>query len=106
MVCGESSCPKLVYRNFESVAKFDVGMRLPGVYRRIYDESTFECSFLSIRGLSIFRSGLNFIVSNVALCSIGLVRGVVKLSKIGLQEFRIRIKFEVGLRLQGLYRMR
>ena len=70
-------------------------------------ESTFECSFLSIRGLSIFRSGLNqFYSVKVARCSIGLVRGVVKLSKIGLQEFRIRIKFEVGLRLQGLYRMR
>ena len=69
-------------------------------------ESTFECSFLSIRGLSIFRSGLNQFYSVKVARSIGLVRGLVKLSKIGLQEFRIRIKFEVGLRLIGLYRMR
>ena len=78
--CGPSG-PKLVYRNSESVPKFEVRMRLSGVYRMCVGWSlSVECSFLPLGDVEfeVARSRSNF-VSRGGSCIIEKIRVVVQL---------------------------
>ena len=71
-------------------------------------ESICRVFFPVLSGGCRFRGGqfqIQFWGVEVARCSIGVVRGAVQVVQNWFTEFRIRPKFEVRMRLPGLYRM-
>ena len=94
---GGSRCvpsdPKLVLQEFEFVPKVRGYIELPGFYR-MSEDGVYPTSvpFCPLWGNSVSRGQvkIQFLVVEMALCSIGVVRGVVQVVQNWFYGIRIR----------------
>ena len=101
-----SKCSNLIYRNSESVPKFEIMLRLPDLYWMSEDVTFLSNvpSFLSGNRVRSDPFQIQFLISSKPVIVGGSRCGQAD-PILSLQEFRIPPKFEIILRLPDLNEM-